>query len=270
MSRPLSPLSYGPPPLASIPRPIQRRPPTTVSGLSTLVRVVLSMLGWPRLPTPAAIPAIPAVATATAVAATAAAAATTSAAATAPAPTTAAATISAAEASATAPTATISAAAETTTPEATTPEAAATASAAATSASTEAASTTSAAAPTPATVAAPTAAEATTAAERAGLRLEALATIDGAVTARLEGYLGVLTARSAGYAEQLPHRTRATGACPATLFTLADTPAVRTAARVVGEALGEMKLLLPGRECEFRPAVAASERFVGVWHPTTS
>lgn len=265
MSRPLSPLSYGPPPLASIPRPIQRRPPTTVSGLSTLVRVVLSMLGWPRLPTPAAIPAIPAVATATAVAATAAAAATTSAAATAPAPTTAAATISAAEASATAPTATISAAAETTTP-----EAAATASAAATSASTEAASTTSAAAPTPATVAAPTAAEATTAAERAGLRLEALATIDGAVTARLEGYLGVLTARSAGYAEQLPHRTRATGACPATLFTLADTPAVRTAARVVGEALGEMKLLLPGRECEFRPAVAASERFVGVWHPTTS
>ena len=262
MSRPLSPLSYGPPPLASIPRPIQRRPPTTVSGLSTLVRVVLSMLGWPRLPTPAAIPAIPAVATATAVAATAAA--TTSAAATAPAPTTAAATISAAEASATAPTATISAAAETTTPEATTPEAAATASAAATSASTEAASTTSAAAATPATVAAPTTAEATTAAERAGLRLEALATVDGAVTARLEGYLGVLTARSAGYAEQLPHRTRATGACPATLFTLADTPAVRTAARVVGEALGEMKLLLPGRECEFRPAVAASERFVGV------
>ena len=257
MSRPLSPLSYGPPPLASIPRPIQRRPPTTVSGLSTLVRVVLSMLGWPRLPTPAAIPAIPAVATATAVAATAAA--TTSAAATAPAPTTAAATISAAEASATAPTATISAAAETTTP-----DAAATASAAATSASTEAASTTSAAAATPATVAAPTTAEATTAAERAGLRLEALATVDGAVTARLEGYLGVLTARSAGYAEQLPHRTRATGACPATLFTLADTPAVRTAARVVGEALGEMKLLLPGRECEFRPAVAASERFVGV------
>lgn len=109
----------------------------------------------------------------------------------------------------------------------------------------------SAAAVTTTTAAATTVATTTAATERTGLRLEAVTAVDGAIAARLEGDLGVLATRSACHAEHL-----AVGAAEATTTTsatgagrtLADTPTVRTPARLIAEPLRCMEFLFTSGE----------------------
>lgn len=120
-----------------------------------------------------------------------------------------------------------------------------------------------------ATTTIPTAATATTPA----LGLEAVAAVDGAIAARLEGHFRVLAARRAGHGEELA--VSATTVAPATTtaagrIALARAPAVGTTAGLVGEALGLMKFLFTRREGELGSAIGADKRFVGVRHPTTS
>lgn len=135
---------------------------------------------------------------------------------------------------------------------------------AATAAAIATAATAAAATTTVATAA--TAAVAATTTDRAGLGLEAVAAVDGAVTAGLEGHLGVLAARSAGHAEKL-----ALGpASSAATVGLAGPAAVGAPTRFVREPLRCMEFLLARGERERRAAVRASDGFVGERHPTTS
>jgi hypothetical protein len=129
-----------------------------------------------------------------------------------------------------------------------------------------AAATTSAAATTTTVAAATTAtaaAVATTAG--AGSGLKAVAAVDRAVTAGLEGDTSVLATGGTGDGEHLagasaPTETTTTAAA----CVAACTAAVRAPARFIGEPLGCVEFLFTSGECEGGPAIAAGKRFVEI------
>lgn len=138
------------------------------------------------------------------------------------------------------------------------PAARAAASAAAATATAATAATTvaaaSAAATASAAIPATTAAIATTAG--AGLRLEAVAAVDGTIAPGLERHLRVLAARSASNREELAVSARRTTAT-ATTTTVGATcaPAVRATAGLIGEPLGTVEFLFPSGERKRRAAI---------------
>ena len=141
--------------------------------------------------------------------------------------------------------------------------AAATTTAAATA--TDAAATT-AAATTTAAEAATAAAEATTAgtataastgAEAPRLWLEAVAAVDRAITAGLEGNLRILTAACAGNGEHFAGPAATATRTSAAGIALADAATIWAPARFIGESLGFMEFLLARGEGELRSAVCA-------------
>jgi hypothetical protein len=157
-----------------------------------------------------------------------------------------------------------------TTAAATTTEVTATAVAAATVATAAIAAATAVAAAATTTAVATTTAAIAAAGTRAGagLGLEAVAAVDGPVTAGFERDTGFLAAGCTGDGEHLAVRPRAASAT--TGIALAETTAVGTAAGFVGEPLRCMEFLLTRGERESRPAIDAGQFFVGVRHPTTS
>ena len=90
------------------------------------------------------------------------------------------------------------------------------------------------------------------------LCFEALAAIDGTISAGLEGHLGLTAAAVADHGEHLPG-----GTAVAVLGTTCSA-ASRSAARLILEALLSKELLLAGRENEFVAAVTAGQGFVFV------
>jgi len=143
--------------------------------------------------------------------------------------------------------------------------------AAAAEATTAAAGTATAEAATTAAKAARATAAETAAATReaARLGLEAIAAVDGTVSARLEWHLRFFPTRCANRIEQLARGPAIAAAEPTcvTILLFLQPAAVGTTPRLPGEPLGCMELLFTRCEHERLAAIAADERLVGVRHP---
>lgn len=117
----------------------------------------------------------------------------------------------------------------------------------------------------------PSATESTTAAgKRAGLRLEAVATVDRAVATGFKGDLRFFATGGAYSVEKLPRGPAVTTAERATsvaILLLLQPTAVRTAPGFPRETFRSMKFLFTRGEHERLAAITADERLVGVRHP---
>jgi hypothetical protein len=119
-----------------------------------------------------------------------------------------------------------------------------------------------------------TTAAAAAATEAAGalLWLEAIAAVNRAITAGLEGNLGFFAASRAGCAEHFAARaTKATAASAETTTTAAAvgasrTTAVRAASGLIREALRLVELLLAGSKGEGIGTIGTGQGFVVVRH----
>ncbi len=95
------------------------------------------------------------------------------------------------------------------------------------------------------------------------LLLEAIAAIDRAVAARLEGHPRLATTAGTRGAEKLALTTWAAAATPHAALHLAGLAAVGATRGIVGEATAGKELLLTSGEDEVISAVATAERLVG-------
>jgi hypothetical protein len=136
---------------------------------------------------------------------------------------------------------------------------------AATAAAAAVATTTAAAATTTVSTATTAAAKAT----GAGLRLEAVVAIDGAITAGLEGDLRFFATGAAGCAKHFA-RAAASGPASTTFRATAGLTAVWATSGFIGEPLGLMKFLFPGCKSKSTSTIATGKGFVGESHSTTS
>ncbi len=127
------------------------------------------------------------------------------------------------------------------------PAASAAASAAATTATAASAAAVAASATTVATTAAGAAA-AIAATTGAGLWLEAVTAVNGAIAPGLEGHLRVLAARCARDGEELAVSARTSTPTSAATVGAARPPAVRATPGLIREPLGAVKFLFPSGE----------------------
>jgi hypothetical protein len=99
----------------------------------------------------------------------------------------------------------------------------------------------------------------------AATRREAIATVDGLVSARLERNFGHAAALAAsGFEHFALAAAAAAGAATATASGLAGRAAIGTTVRLVGEALHRVELLLARGKGKLAPAIHAGQHFIGV------
>ena len=134
--------------------------------------------------------------------------------------------------------------------------------------------------PAATTAAATTATAAAVAATARLLLLEAVSAVHGAIASRLERHFGLAAAVRALRRIHLARARRVAAAAPSATVpaaatttiaagSLAGTPAVRAALRLVRETTTRVEFLVVGCEDELRSTIDAGQISVGEWHLTT-